>query len=104
MYMVDPTTQAQSPYYNIDPNQGVKNAVSAEWPTSLGSASSLIQSGQLVVQLTYNNAGTYPIYAKVQVTYTFHPVVSYLIIPASVTVSRTVEVQVLPEFPNNLQP
>jgi len=95
IYMVDPTSQPQSPYYvSGDINTSVSNAALAEWPANLGSPPT--------VALTYNSGGSYPNYAQVTVTYTFHPIVSYLIIPASVTVTRTVEVQVMPLFPNGI--
>jgi hypothetical protein len=93
IYMVDPYTQYQSPYYVAgDQATSVKNAALAEWPSNLGTAPT--------VTLTYNSGDTY---AKVNVSYTFNTVVSYLNVPSSVSLSRTVEVEVMPAFPNGLQ-
>jgi hypothetical protein len=96
LYMIDPSIQSQSPYYvSGDMNKSVSNAALASWPSNLGSPPT--------VSLNYNSGGSYPNFAQVTVSYTFQPVVSYLIIPATVTVTRTVEVQVMPLFPNGIQ-
>jgi Flp pilus assembly protein TadG len=92
IYMVDPTSQSQSPYYVADDQAAsVTNAALADWPPSLGAAPT--------VSLTYHDGDTY---AKVTVTYTFNTVVSFTGVPGSVTLSRTVQVEVMPKYPANI--
>jgi Flp pilus assembly protein TadG len=82
---------ASDPYAAAPIYGSVSEAALADWPSSLGSAPNV--SATAVSDGGHN-------YMDVQVTYTFQTVVSYVGVPATVNLSRTVRVRVAQQIPN----
>jgi Flp pilus assembly protein TadG len=87
VYASDPSGDVRPPYASV------REAALADWP---------YDPAQLSVTSTPTTGADGHRYVDVRASCTFHTVVSYLGVPASVNLSRTVRVRQAPPVPNGL--
>jgi Flp pilus assembly protein TadG len=91
LYASDPTAAPESPYYNVDPTQAITNA-------ALADASNL--SPQPTVSSTNGVDANGNPYVEVTVSYSFATICDYPGLPNPISLSRTVQMRVVPTTPN----